>query len=176
MGKRETWAPGELTGINIAGRDAPQTRSYRRLLVITSLLCSSAYLLLTSRAATYSSATQHDIATPFDPLCSQVDAIVPFKHSSLLGKLDELYHTKDFQLNAYESLGGAVRIPSVIQFSSQKLFRLIGHLRRTESEDEEKSPTEDPVFWGKFKPLHEYLEKRFPLMYEPCLTNTVWMN
>lgn len=142
MGKRETWAPGELTGINIAGRDAPQTpsRSYRRLLVITSLLCSSAYLLLTSRATTYSSATQHGIDTPFDPLCSQVDAIVPFKHSLLLGKLDELYHTKDFQLNAYESLGGAVRIPSVIQFSSQKIFRLI----RTSSQNGKRGRREIP--------------------------------
>jgi hypothetical protein len=48
-----------------------------------------------------------------DEMCPQVSAIVPSSHAPLIDTLDEVYGTKEFKLKAYESLGGAVRIPWV---------------------------------------------------------------
>ncbi|KIJ65156.1 hypothetical protein HYDPIDRAFT_39784 [Hydnomerulius pinastri MD-312] len=77
-----------------------------------------------------------------DGLCPQVDAIIPTNHAPLLQSLDEEYATTDFKLKAYESLGGAVRIP-------------------TESFDDLGLPSEDPRWEIEFE-LHDYLEARFP--------------
>jgi Gly-Xaa carboxypeptidase len=49
----------------------------------------------------------HDV----DAMCPQVAAISPSNYASLSDSLDEEYETKEFKLKAYESLGGAVRIP-----------------------------------------------------------------
>lgn len=46
-----------------------------------------------------------------DDMCPQVSAITPLSHTTLIDTLDEEYGTKEFKLKAYESLGGAVRIP-----------------------------------------------------------------
>lgn len=46
-------------------------------------------------------------------VCPQVAPISPFTHSSLLTELEETFATTDFKLGAYESLGGAIRIPCV---------------------------------------------------------------
>lgn len=46
-----------------------------------------------------------------DEMCPQVSAIAPSSHAPLIDTLDEIYGTKEFKLTAYESLGGAVRIP-----------------------------------------------------------------
>jgi hypothetical protein len=46
-----------------------------------------------------------------DEMCPQVSAITPSSFASLIDTLDKEYGTKEFKLKAYESLGGAVRIP-----------------------------------------------------------------
>ncbi len=46
-----------------------------------------------------------------DQVCPQTDAIAPVKNSALLDALEVKYRSDDFKLNAYESLGGAIRIP-----------------------------------------------------------------
>ena len=46
-----------------------------------------------------------------DSLCPQVEALTPPGHEALLGSLDEEFGSSEFKLKAYESLGGAVRIP-----------------------------------------------------------------
>lgn len=44
-------------------------------------------------------------------LCPQVPAASPEKYADLLGGVEELFDTREFKLQAIESLGGAVRIP-----------------------------------------------------------------
>jgi Gly-Xaa carboxypeptidase len=44
-------------------------------------------------------------------MCPQVSAISPSSYAPLIDSLDEEYGTEEFKLKAYESLGGAVRIP-----------------------------------------------------------------
>ncbi|TFK51921.1 carboxypeptidase S [Heliocybe sulcata] len=78
-------------------------------------------------------------------LCQQASQITPSKHEELLKDLDELSATRDFQLKAYESLGGAIRIP-------------------TQTWDDYGRPGEDPR-WDILEKLHEYLESRFPLVH-----------
>lgn len=46
-------------------------------------------------------------------LCPQVGAMYPSKHADLDEQMDALYRTNAFQLDAFEKLGGAVRVPSV---------------------------------------------------------------
>lgn len=43
--------------------------------------------------------------------CPQAAPIIPSLHSDLHSDLEKEYATDDFKLKAYESLGGAVRIP-----------------------------------------------------------------
>ena len=47
-----------------------------------------------------------------DDLCPQVEPLTPVGHEALLASLDKEFISNEFQLKAYESLGGAVRIPS----------------------------------------------------------------
>ncbi|KAL5537075.1 hypothetical protein ACEPAF_898 [Sanghuangporus sanghuang] len=79
-------------------------------------------------------------------VCPQVEPKEPSAHKELFQELDDLFRTDDFRLHTYESLGGAVRVP-------------------TESQDEEKPPGEDPEQWKPFEELHAYLKSRFPLMH-----------
>ena len=46
-----------------------------------------------------------------DDFCPQVEPLTPPGHEALLKSLDEEYGSSEFKLKAYESLGGAVRIP-----------------------------------------------------------------
>ena len=46
-----------------------------------------------------------------DDLCPQVEPLTPIGHEALLASLDKEFSSNEFQLKAYESLGGAVRIP-----------------------------------------------------------------
>ncbi|KAH7913034.1 hypothetical protein BJ138DRAFT_1146880 [Hygrophoropsis aurantiaca] len=75
-------------------------------------------------------------------ICPQVSAITPNSHGQLVESLDQEYATDEFKLKAYESLGGAVRIP-------------------TESYDDLGSTLEDPR-WRVQYDFHSYLETRFP--------------
>lgn len=76
-----------------------------------------------------------------DDMCPQVSAITPSSHALLIDTLDEEYGTKEFKLRAYESLGGAVRIPTVCY-------------------DDLGAPEEDPR-WKVFDDFHTYIEQRF---------------
>ena len=143
--------------------NTPLKRGIPKLLILSSFLCSVVFLSV-SHLSFLRPSLDNLKGTSFGALCPQDDSISPVKHAQLLENIDELYHTEEFKLNAYESLGGVIRIPSVfLPFltTSSVFFSYLCH--RTESEDEEKSPSEDPVFWEKFKKLHEYLEERFPL-------------
>ncbi|OCH86953.1 carboxypeptidase S [Obba rivulosa] len=78
-------------------------------------------------------------------VCPQVAPLTPSVHLSLLEELEEEYSTEVFQLKAFESLGGAVRIPTIAY-------------------DDLLPPGKDPR-WEIFDDLHTYLEKRFPLVH-----------
>ncbi|THH17830.1 hypothetical protein EW146_g3048 [Bondarzewia mesenterica] len=78
-------------------------------------------------------------------LCPQSDPISPEVHAELADKLDETFRTQEYKLWAYENLGGAVRIP-------------------TETYDDLGKPSEDPR-WETRLLLHDYLQKRFPLVH-----------
>ncbi|KAF9219764.1 carboxypeptidase S [Gyrodon lividus] len=80
-----------------------------------------------------------------DNLCPQVEALTPSGHANLLDILDEEYSSTAFKLKAYESLGGAIRIP-------------------TECFDDLGLPSEDPR-WEIETKLHDYLESRFPKVH-----------
>ncbi|EJD07384.1 Zn-dependent exopeptidase [Fomitiporia mediterranea MF3/22] len=80
-------------------------------------------------------------------LCPQVEPVEPPSvHRDMFRELEGMFWTEEFRLHAYESLGGAVRVP-------------------TETQDEEKPPNKDPEHWKPFEELHAYLERRFPLMH-----------
>ncbi|KAF8449399.1 hypothetical protein L210DRAFT_3388880 [Boletus edulis BED1] len=80
-----------------------------------------------------------------DDLCPQVEGLTPATHEALLQSLDQEFGSTEFKLKAYESLGGAVRIP-------------------TESYDDLGLPSEDPR-WEIETKFHEYLESRFPKVH-----------
>ncbi|GBE85034.1 Carboxypeptidase S [Sparassis crispa] len=86
-------------------------------------------------------------------VCPQTSPISPFGHSALLAALEEEYATTDFQLEAYESLGGAIRIPTVAY-------------------DDLKPPGQDSR-WEIFSELHAYLKTRFPLVHTRLLKEEV---
>lgn len=46
-------------------------------------------------------------------LCPQSGAIYPVKHADLDSQLERVYQSKSFQLDAYEKLGGSIRVPLV---------------------------------------------------------------
>ena len=50
-------------------------------------------------------------ALTFDNLCLQVNASTQPGYEAMFASLDEEFNTSGFMLKAYESLGGAVRIP-----------------------------------------------------------------
>ncbi|TCD69101.1 hypothetical protein EIP91_008743 [Steccherinum ochraceum] len=88
-----------------------------------------------------------------DASCPQAAPISPSLHADLHNDLEDTYASNTFRLEAYESLGGAVRIP-------------------TEAYDDLKAPGQDPR-WDIFVKLHEYLEQRFPLVHTTLQKTTV---
>ena len=90
-----------------------KTTTYFRLLSFVGLL-SLAFLLQClwpslSRGEVHGSEYESDDG--LDDLCPQVEALTPPGYEALLGSLDEEFNSNEFKLKAYESLGGAVRIP-----------------------------------------------------------------
>ncbi|KAI0731073.1 carboxypeptidase S [Earliella scabrosa] len=75
-----------------------------------------------------------------------IDAIAPVKNGAWLDTLEAEYQTDEFKLKAYESLGGAVRVPTVAY-------------------DDLAPPGQDER-WEIFGQLHLYLERRFPLVHK----------
>lgn len=133
----------------------PQDGRRTRYLVVLSLLLSFPALIMLG-SLSLKPTNSLDIRHPEgdETSCPQVMPMLPMGHEKLLKNLDFLYGTLDFRLHAYESLGGAVRIP-------------------TETQDEEGSPDEDPERWEPFKDLHAYLESRFPLVYSNTVVSKV---
>ncbi|KAH9933262.1 carboxypeptidase S [Amylocystis lapponica] len=78
-------------------------------------------------------------------VCPQTSPIAPFAHSALLTELEQEFNTQEFRLEAYESLGGAIRVPTVAY-------------------DDLRPPGQD-ARWEIFGALHQYLETRFPLVH-----------
>ncbi|KAI0742053.1 carboxypeptidase S [Daedaleopsis nitida] len=78
--------------------------------------------------------------------CPQTEAIAPEKNGALLNALEAEYQKERFRLKAYESLGGAIRIPTVAY-------------------DDLAPPGQDER-WEIFGELHAYLEQRFPLVHK----------
>ncbi|KAK0497225.1 hypothetical protein EDD18DRAFT_1161183 [Armillaria luteobubalina] len=78
--------------------------------------------------------------------CPQISPLFPKKHADVDATLDSLYRSDTFKLEAYELLGGAVRVP-------------------TESYDD-LLPVGYDERWNIFSELHEYLERSFPRVYD----------
>ncbi|KAL7280577.1 hypothetical protein ACG7TL_005511 [Trametes sanguinea] len=85
-------------------------------------------------------------AAGVNAVCPQTTAIAPEQNSAFLETLEAHYATQDFKLKAYESLGGAIRIPTVAY-------------------DDLAPPGQDER-WEIFGDLHLYLEQRFPLVHQ----------
>ncbi|KAL1945098.1 hypothetical protein VTO73DRAFT_2718 [Trametes versicolor] len=79
-------------------------------------------------------------------VCPQTTAIAPQKNGAFLDTLEAEFATDAFKLKAYESLGGAIRVPTVAY-------------------DDLKPPGQDER-WEIFGDLHAYLEQRFPLLHQ----------
>ncbi|KAI0742034.1 carboxypeptidase S [Daedaleopsis nitida] len=79
-------------------------------------------------------------------VCPQTGPIAPEQNRVLLDTLEAEYQTEEFRLKAYESLGGAVRVPTVMY-------------------DDLAPPGQDER-WEIFADLHVYLEQRFPLVHK----------
>lgn len=60
-----------------------------------------------------------------DAICPQIGPLSPDVHSALLSTLEALYGTEEFRLKAFESLGGAVRVPYVSSPSSLRTLMRI---------------------------------------------------
>ncbi len=54
---------------------------------------------------------RHTYGMTAEEVCKQADPLGPTQHAHLFYHLDRLFATESFKLKAYESLGGAVRIP-----------------------------------------------------------------
>ncbi|KAH7885806.1 hypothetical protein F5I97DRAFT_1808549 [Phlebopus sp. FC_14] len=138
-------ADAERGELGCGQRESQQntTRSKLKRLGLVGLL-SLAFLSHSFWPAVVQHAIPHD-EKGLDELCPQVDPITPYGYKSLLESLDKEYATTTFKLKAYESLGGAVRIP-------------------TECFDDLGPTLEDPRWDIEYK-FHEYLESRFPRVH-----------
>ncbi|KAJ2990099.1 hypothetical protein NUW54_g8579 [Trametes sanguinea] len=137
----------------------PRFPSRKRLAVglLSALGLASFYLLARSphgrACGTAARAKLNAIASPWheeaadaNAVCPQTSAIAPEKNRAFLESLEVEFATQDFKLKAYESLGGAIRIPTVAY-------------------DDLAPPGQDER-WEIFGNLHAYLEQRFPLVHK----------
>ncbi|KAI0369802.1 carboxypeptidase S [Pilatotrama ljubarskyi] len=88
----------------------------------------------------------HDGNAHAHAVCPQTSAMTPEKNTAFLDALEAEYGTQDFRLKAYESLGGAIRVPTVAY-------------------DDLAPPGQDER-WEIFDDLHAYLEQRFPFLHQ----------
>ena len=90
------------------------SRTYSRLLKLAGFMSLFLFLQWFWHASFLHSCFhgwQSRAVLALDDLCPQVEALVPPKYESLLSSLDDEFGSSEFKLKAYESLGGAVRIP-----------------------------------------------------------------
>ena len=86
------------------------TRTYFALALVSAVGLSLFYLLARSPHFGPCGST---IRLAQDDVCPQTTGITPQSNNALLAELEATYLTDDFKLKAFESLGGAVRIPYV---------------------------------------------------------------
>ena len=158
--------PHQDAELGFAGRPERangETRTYLWLALLSAFGLSLFYLVARSphlgRCGLTLQLSQDDLSG----VCPQTNAIAPQKHSALLDTLEATYRTEEFRLKAYESLGGAVRVPYVRHYTSLLLIGLT-RMARTVAYDDLAPPGSD-ARWEIFGQLHAYLENRFPLVY-----------
>ncbi|TBU30546.1 carboxypeptidase S [Dichomitus squalens] len=122
-----------------------EARTYFSLALLSALGLSLFYLFARSPHPSACGSTLQLAQDDISEACPQTNAIVPQKHSALLEVLETTYQTEEFRLKAYESLGGAVRVPTVAY--------------------DDLAPPGSDERWEIFGELHAYLEKRFPLVH-----------
>lgn len=87
-------------------------RASRLGLLFTAVAISVSTVLWGSWFTEFS--VEHVFTPSLKDACPQQAAIPPQKHGALLASLEETFVTRDFKSEAFESLGGAVRIPCVL--------------------------------------------------------------
>ena len=139
------------------------SRTYFSLAVLSALGLSLFYLFARSPHFSPCGASVAFPVEDVDGVCPQADAITPQLHSSLLNALEAEYSTKVFKLKAYESLGGAIRVPYVFATRLIGTSPLLTPVFSTVAYDDLADPGKDER-WEIFGELHAYLAKRFPLV------------
>ncbi|KZV66012.1 carboxypeptidase S [Peniophora sp. CONT] len=87
----------------------------------------------------------HHSRTQLEALCPQESSLYPQKHADLWADLDHTYGADDFKKNAIQWLGGAVRVPTVV--------------------NDQQRPVGEDGRWEVFGPFHEYLLKVYPVVH-----------
>ncbi|KAG5636676.1 hypothetical protein H0H81_007206 [Sphagnurus paluster] len=120
-----------------------RNRHLRKILVAISVVLYSAYIWRCTQAIPK---LRNQIYSTTGAQCLQVEVLVPEKNGELWESLSATFRTKDFEAEAVNWLGGAVRV-------------------KTESYDDMGPVGEDPR-WDAFGSFHEYLESVFPLVHK----------
>ncbi|KAI0314592.1 hypothetical protein OF83DRAFT_435980 [Amylostereum chailletii] len=127
------------------------SRAHHRLRLVIGVACLAAVFYISIKSLLTHS-TVVNCRTPVSHLngtaglCPQVSPIFPSKHADLTMNIDVTFGDEGYKTWAIENLGGAVRIP-------------------TETYDDIGRPGSDPR-WNTRLVLHEYLERRFPLVHK----------
>ena len=93
------------------------TRTYFSLAVLSALGLSFYYLFARSPHFGPCGSAVKLVHGTTEDVCPQASAVSPVKNSALLDALEAEFQTEDFKLKAFESLGGAVRVPCVSHLS-----------------------------------------------------------
>ena len=148
------------------------TRAYSFLALLSAIGLSLFYLL---SGGLHSAPCSSTIQFAQDEVCPQTTGITPQKNSALLAELEATYLSDDFKSKAYESLGGAVRIPCVLLIRFLSDIYLLIDIARTVAYDDLAPPGSDER-WEIFAKLHSYLGERFPLVYVSSNPVEVWFS
>ena len=95
------------------------TRTYFSLALVSALGLSLYYLFARSPHFGPCGSSVELAHGTAEEVCPQTSAIAPVKNGAFLNALEAEFQTDAFKLKAYESLGGAVRVPYVALSSSQ---------------------------------------------------------
>ena len=125
----------------------PRSRKLRWALLGASVLAATVYLAPVSLPLSHalpSCLRAHHSHKKLGDLCPQQSALYPQKYADLWSTLDSAYNTDGFKENTIKWLGGAVRVPTVV--------------------NDKQGPVGEDERWDVFGPFHEYLLEAFPLM------------
>ena len=146
---------------------ASRLTRFARLFLCAILLCAAFLSLPVPSFNSVSHLTgfqlpSGEILTTGQDACKQSSLISPVAHAGLLEDLEVEFASSEFRLKAYESLGGAVRVPYVSPCLIHRVLIMI-ILDRTVMYDDLLPPGQDDR-WDIFADFHAYLEQRFPLV------------